>query len=488
MAYLKDIEQAVYEADSAPNCTPTIPEAAVQNALDAFEKTATTRDGVIAALTAALPFLTGVTVKKLEWTEETYSVEDSEVIGWTADTKFATYYHIKIKSDGFRVYTDGTMIGVFSSEEAAKAAAQAYYAARILSAVEATETIETYYARQIEWSKKTFGPALRTLGILEHIRKELKEIEAEPHDLSEWIDVVILAMDGFWRHGGSVNDLMPLLLAKQTKNMARDWPDWRTMSENSAIEHDRSKDDEPSPRVQALEEGDLADLRNLINYAKKIGHKSFPSMSIFDDFVLSVEGAEKIFHTLSQGTSSERAQALEDTGNPVNYDHAEAMQVLAKCACKVCGGTGERNDADCGDMYLNTWVCDGCDGQGWDRQAYFEAFPEIRALSHPVSPDMGVERPVEGGCSNLEHFWRPISEADKSITFNQDFDLGDGEKMTVRSSDDYWVRDDDGRVYQATWTDHKGGYWWDIEGESPVDPVEFMPHPLSRHKAPGGAV
>ena len=104
------------------------------------------------------------------------------------------------------------------------------------------ETIQTYYERQIEWSRETFGPALRTKGVLDHIRKELGEIEQEPHDLSEWVDVVILAMDGFWRHGGKAADLLPALLAKQKKNMARTWPDWRTMGEDRAIEHDRSKD------------------------------------------------------------------------------------------------------------------------------------------------------------------------------------------------------------------------------------------------------
>lgn len=102
--------------------------------------------------------------------------------------------------------------------------------------------IETYYARQIEWSRETFGPAKRTKGVIEHIRKELREIEAEPDDLSEWVDVIILAMDGFWRHGGTPEALMPALLAKQEKNMARAWPDWRTMSEDDAIEHDRSAD------------------------------------------------------------------------------------------------------------------------------------------------------------------------------------------------------------------------------------------------------
>ena len=105
-----------------------------------------------------------------------------------------------------------------------------------------SDTIEAYYARQIEWSRQTFGPGERTNGVLDHIRKELTEIAAEPHDLSEWIDVIILAMDGFWRHGGTAEDLLPRLLAKQQKNMARKWPDWRTMSEDKAIEHDRTQE------------------------------------------------------------------------------------------------------------------------------------------------------------------------------------------------------------------------------------------------------
>lgn len=103
-------------------------------------------------------------------------------------------------------------------------------------------TIEAYHHRQIDWSRQTFGPGKRTKGICDHIRKEADEAEAKPHDLSEWVDLMILAMDGFWRHGGEPEDLMPMLLAKQKKNMARTWPDWRTMSEDKAIEHDRSKE------------------------------------------------------------------------------------------------------------------------------------------------------------------------------------------------------------------------------------------------------
>lgn len=96
--------------------------------------------------------------------------------------------------------------------------------------------------RMREFSERTFGPGHRVKGVLQHIRKELDEIEANPNDLSEWIDVAILAMDGAWRQGYSPNQIAKAWLDKQAKNEARRWPDWRKMPEDQAIEHDRSKD------------------------------------------------------------------------------------------------------------------------------------------------------------------------------------------------------------------------------------------------------
>lgn len=86
-------------------------------------------------------------------------------------------------------------------------------------------SLVAYLRRQWEWSRKTFGEGRRTAGILEHIRKELKEIEADPMDLTEWIDVVILGLDGFWRHGGQPERVMEVLQNKQDKNFARQWPE-----------------------------------------------------------------------------------------------------------------------------------------------------------------------------------------------------------------------------------------------------------------------
>ncbi len=95
--------------------------------------------------------------------------------------------------------------------------------------------------RQRKFSLKTFGPGRRTDGVLDHIRKELKEIEESPVDLEEWIDVVMLALDGAWRAGHTPVEIAAALGAKQTKNEARDWPDWRTADPSRAIEHVRTE-------------------------------------------------------------------------------------------------------------------------------------------------------------------------------------------------------------------------------------------------------
>jgi len=91
--------------------------------------------------------------------------------------------------------------------------------------------------RQIKFSSKTFGPGRRTKGLIEHIHKELKEIEAAPSDLEEWIDVMILAIDGAWRAGYTPSQIDNCITRKQIKNEGRDWPDWQSIGDDRAIEH-----------------------------------------------------------------------------------------------------------------------------------------------------------------------------------------------------------------------------------------------------------
>lgn len=78
--------------------------------------------------------------------------------------------------------------------------------------------------RHIEWSKESFGPGYHTEGLLKHIRKELDEIEKYPMDLYEWVDVIILAVDGAWRRGYTVDDIILAMKEKQQINFARKWP------------------------------------------------------------------------------------------------------------------------------------------------------------------------------------------------------------------------------------------------------------------------
>jgi hypothetical protein len=99
-----------------------------------------------------------------------------------------------------------------------------------------------HLTRQRAFSERTFGPGPRTAGVIAHIHKELLEIEADPANLVEWIDVILLAFDGAWRAGHSPAAIVEVLDAKQTKNEARDWPDWRTLPADVPIEHRRDAD------------------------------------------------------------------------------------------------------------------------------------------------------------------------------------------------------------------------------------------------------
>ena len=107
---------------------------------------------------------------------------------------------------------------------------------------------------QIAFSVATFGPGTRINGVLDHISKEIEEVRAEP-SLEEWIDIVILAMDGAWRHvtfskegegpaensaTTAANLVATALHRKLDRNFFRTWPNWRDQPRDRAIEHDRS--------------------------------------------------------------------------------------------------------------------------------------------------------------------------------------------------------------------------------------------------------
>ena len=107
--------------------------------------------------------------------------------------------------------------------------------------------LTNYLYRQREFSFKNFGQPHEenpTAGVQDHLAKELKEVAENPLDVSEWIDIVILAFDGAIRAGFEPEQIVQALLDKQAKNERRRWPDWRTATPGKAIEHIRG-DEQP---------------------------------------------------------------------------------------------------------------------------------------------------------------------------------------------------------------------------------------------------
>lgn len=98
-----------------------------------------------------------------------------------------------------------------------------------------------YVRRHRAWSEQTFGKQARTAGLLAHIEKECKEIAQRPEDLEEWIDVIILAIDGACRNGHSDAAIAEMLNYKLEKNQKRQW----VVSEDPTVpnEHVRIEED-----------------------------------------------------------------------------------------------------------------------------------------------------------------------------------------------------------------------------------------------------
>ena len=82
---------------------------------------------------------------------------------------------------------------------------------------------QAFVTKQMRWSASTLGRGGRLKGILDHIRKELVEIEENPKDATEYADVIILACDLAWRQGITPYELCKALEAKQFINSQRTW-------------------------------------------------------------------------------------------------------------------------------------------------------------------------------------------------------------------------------------------------------------------------
>jgi len=105
----------------------------------------------------------------------------------------------------------------------------------------------SFFDEKSKWSIDTFGPGDRYAGVVEHIRRELKEIEENPSDLIEWVDVIFLAMDGAMRSAGADGAaLAEAMRVKLAENKCREWPDWRTLRPGEVSQHIKTSDGDDS--------------------------------------------------------------------------------------------------------------------------------------------------------------------------------------------------------------------------------------------------
>lgn len=92
-----------------------------------------------------------------------------------------------------------------------------------------------FFEDKAKWSRDTFGEELTVAGLIHHLKKELKEVEADPTDIEEWVDVIFLALDGIARSGHSGKALILAMVAKHQKNRKRTW----LYKGEGHFEHDR---------------------------------------------------------------------------------------------------------------------------------------------------------------------------------------------------------------------------------------------------------
>lgn len=113
--------------------------------------------------------------------------------------------------------------------------------------------LKQHILRHMAFSHATFGPGERRKGVLDHMRKEIEEVEEGGGDAAEWVDLLMLSLDGLTRRlsycrgeradpNAVAETACNMISGKQGRNEARTWPDWRTADPDKAIEHDRSNE------------------------------------------------------------------------------------------------------------------------------------------------------------------------------------------------------------------------------------------------------
>lgn len=100
-------------------------------------------------------------------------------------------------------------------------------------------SFRAFWSAQSQWSQSVFGTDAERgpLGPLKHLAKEAVEAQADPTDLSEFVDCLFLRFDATRRAGFAYDELVAAAWAKLEVNKARKWA--APTKGDEAVEHVR---------------------------------------------------------------------------------------------------------------------------------------------------------------------------------------------------------------------------------------------------------
>jgi hypothetical protein len=96
------------------------------------------------------------------------------------------------------------------------------------------------WREQEAFSEATF-PGITPLAVARHLRSEADELIASPTDRLEWVDALLLSIDGARRAGMTCDELLALAFRKIEINRQRQWP--AVVDVNESVEHIRNPED-----------------------------------------------------------------------------------------------------------------------------------------------------------------------------------------------------------------------------------------------------
>jgi hypothetical protein len=80
-----------------------------------------------------------------------------------------------------------------------------------------------FQAENGAWADETFGPSLSPDSTIAHLKKEVEELVADPSNVTEYADCMILLIDAARRVGITMDLLLDHCWAKLEINIRRKW-------------------------------------------------------------------------------------------------------------------------------------------------------------------------------------------------------------------------------------------------------------------------